>query len=441
MNRKLTNFFILLCAALGCIVSLVLVYKHFFPQASIGCTVSGGCESVTESRYGHLGPIPTSIIGLGMYLTFAGLCLRRKKSLDVLRDAETRQALAYATSAAETPDSPEETTESRYESPVPPPDLAARPRAAVRRLDTGVWFIALAAFGISWWLQYNALFQIQSFCPWCLTSAFLVTIIFLLASRDYWLEGRVMTGEQKMLAGVSVFLFVLLGVMYGPTVSQQFNLIKNGPPPIVPTAGMTYETIAPQDMHVTGDPKAPVLIVEFADYQCPACKQASEEAAKILKTRGKDFRLAFRNFPLPIPEHHWNRQAAAAAEAAGLQGKFWEMHDLLYQNQKQMAEADFEPARFEDYARDLGLNMTKFHNDCKTKEVLGRIETDVRAGQTAGLNMTPFFIIIHGRDMESIAGQQKLLARLSNANDPIWRPAETKSTAPPLATGAAPQGK
>ena len=83
-----------------------------------------------------------------------------------------------------------------------------------------------------------------------------------------------------------------------------------------------------KDMNTLGSAKAPYTILEFADYQCPHCQKTSAFLSEVMKSHPDRYRLAFRNFPLP--NHSWANQAAIAAEAAGLQGKFWEMHDYIF---------------------------------------------------------------------------------------------------------------
>ena len=107
--------------------------------------------------------------------------------------------------------------------------------------------------------------------------------------------------------------------------------------------------------HVRGNPGAPVTLEEFGDFQCPPCGQFAGFAEELLKEYDSRLRVVFRNFPLPGHEHA--REAAIAAEAAGFQGKFWEMHDTLYKEQTAWSKAPNTRELFESYAGTLGLNM------------------------------------------------------------------------------------
>src|SRR5512132_3996401 len=113
--------------------------------------------------------------------------------------------------------------------------------------------------------------------------------------------------------------------------------------------------------HVRGNPDAPVTLEEFADFQCPPCSQFAPFAEELLREYDSRLRIVFRNFPLPGHEHA--REAALAAEAAGLQGKFWEMHDTLYREQEGWSKAPNARELFEWYAGTLGLNMDQFKKD------------------------------------------------------------------------------
>ena len=214
---------------------------------------------------------------------------------------------------------------------------------ALNRLNAAVWAIAAAAIAISWWLQYASLYLLQpcSFCPWCFSSAAIVTVIFLLASYDLLVAGRTLDGEQKLLAWVAAFIIVGFGVVGGPLLYTQIKACGAMPgkssfeisKPKDQPAPSTRSLIMVKDLRWIGDPKAKYALVEFGDYECGHCKKAVGIVADLLKSPpAGGVRFTFRNFPLV--RHPWAYSAAAAAEAAGEQGKFWEMHDLIYQHQE-----------------------------------------------------------------------------------------------------------
>jgi len=135
-----------------------------------------------------------------------------------------------------------------------------------------------------------------------------------------------------------------------------------------------------------GGAKAPVTIIMFSDYQCPFCKRAEDSVAKVMETYGDKVRLVFRDYPLPF--HPQARPAAEAANCANAQGKFWEYHKKLFENQSALSEDNLKT-----YAKDLGLDEVKF-NECFSKKTFAAaIDKDIADGASAGVNGTPAFFI------------------------------------------------
>ncbi|MFL5367284.1 MAG: DsbA family protein [Myxococcales bacterium] len=142
---------------------------------------------------------------------------------------------------------------------------------------------------------------------------------------------------------------------------------------------------------VKGDPDAKVTIVEFSDFQCPYCGRVMETVHQIERTYGKDVRIAFKHNPLPM--HPDAPYAARAAIAAGNQGKFWEMHDKLFEANVSGDRAGLKPAAIEKMAKDLGLDMVKFNADVKSSEATDIITSDqAQARQLAAYGTPSFFI-------------------------------------------------
>jgi protein-disulfide isomerase len=139
--------------------------------------------------------------------------------------------------------------------------------------------------------------------------------------------------------------------------------------------------------HTQGPADAPVTLVEYGDYQCPYCGAAYPVVKRLQKALGKKLRFVFRNFPL-TQAHPYALMAAEAAEAAALQGKFWEMHDLLFEQQ-----AFLDPDVIPSWAQDIGLNLDKFRNDINQGIVEERIKKDRQSGIRSGVNGTPTFFI------------------------------------------------
>src|ERR1700685_2431411 len=139
--------------------------------------------------------------------------------------------------------------------------------------------------------------------------------------------------------------------------------------------------------HAQGLAGARLTLVEYGDYQCPYCGAAYPVVKRLQKSFDWELRFIFRNFPL-TEAHPYALVAAEAAEAAALQGKFWEMHDLLFERQAQL-----EPAALLNWARELELDLEKFGTAIRQGEISRRIKEDRRSGITSGVNGTPCFFI------------------------------------------------
>jgi protein-disulfide isomerase len=129
--------------------------------------------------------------------------------------------------------------------------------------------------------------------------------------------------------------------------------------------------------HVRGGPEGR-LIVEYGDYECPYSRRALREIERVERQLGDGLRFAFRHFPLTDIHPH-ALAAAAAAEAAALQDRFWEMHTLLFHRQTALGEEDLQR-----YAADLGLDVARFDSDRTGAAVLGRVRRDVESGMASG---------------------------------------------------------
>ncbi len=147
-----------------------------------------------------------------------------------------------------------------------------------------------------------------------------------------------------------------------------------------------------QPPHIRGNPNAPVTLEEFADFQCPSCGVYYPELKKIENEFGDRLRVIFRERPL-VPTHEHALIAAQAAEAAGVQGRFWEMHDKLYENQKTWSEARDVVPMFVDYARQIGLDTDRFMRDLNGEVVAVRIFQDGKRAHALGINTTPTFLV------------------------------------------------
>lgn len=154
--------------------------------------------------------------------------------------------------------------------------------------------------------------------------------------------------------------------------------------------------------HAQGADQAPLELVEYGDYQCSYCGEAYPLVKAAQQALGPNLKLVFRNFPLA--DAHPHAQAAAlAAEAAGLQNKFWEMHDALYTHQGQL-----DAAHLVGYAKSLGLNVEHFQRDSQKKTLAAKIEADLESGVRSGVNGTPSFFV-NGQKYDGDWQQHELL--------------------------------
>lgn len=137
---------------------------------------------------------------------------------------------------------------------------------------------------------------------------------------------------------------------------------------------------------VRGPEGAKVTIIEFSDFQCPYCKRGYDTMKEIEQAYPKDVKIAFKNLPLPF--HPNAKPAAIAALAAGKQGKFWEFHDALFENQ-----ANLSDKLYEETATKLGLDMAKWKKDMASPEIAKQIEDDTALGSKNGIQGTPGFFV------------------------------------------------
>ena len=146
-----------------------------------------------------------------------------------------------------------------------------------------------------------------------------------------------------------------------------------------------------ESVHIRGNPDAPVTLEEFGDFQCPPCGQFAGFVEQLMKEYDSRLRLIFRNFPLSAHEHA--REAALAAEAAGFQGKFWEMYDTLYREQAVWSKAPNARELFESYAGTIGVNLDQFKKDVDSDKARERVDSDVALADSLGIKVTPTLFI------------------------------------------------
>jgi len=207
---------------------------------------------------------------------------------------------------------------------------------------------------------------------------------------------------------IIIIIVVLVAALAGgalmlrsPETSTTQPNIAQLPPTITKTAPTaTPRPAAPvnlQSTHVRGRADAPLLIEEYGDFQCPPCSFFHPILKRIEGQYETQVRVAFRHFPLRSMHKHAD-EAARAAEAAAVQGKFWQMHDLLFEKQKDWKDAPAARPIFLNYARMLGLDVGKFTQDIDSIAISNRVRSDEAQGTARGVTGTPT-VFLNGREI------------------------------------------
>ena len=217
----------------------------------------------------------------------------------------------------------------------------------------------------------------------------------------------VIIGGVLVAVAVGAFLWMRSGEQsaaysnYDPQAKS--GNVQKAAAPNAPAAGpRRTELPGAQPAHAVGPQTAPVVLEEFGDFQCPPCGRMHPVIEQIKKDYGNRLRFVFRHYPLQ--QIHKNAfTAARAAEAAGMQGRFWEMHDLIFDNQQQWAESPEPRPIFAGYAQKLGLNVEKFKTDAESQAAAERVMADYQRGASLGVGGTPTFFV-NGRELPGVQG-------------------------------------
>jgi protein-disulfide isomerase len=160
--------------------------------------------------------------------------------------------------------------------------------------------------------------------------------------------------------------------------------------------------------HIQGPAEAPVTLLEYGDYECPYCGAAYPIVKQVQSQMGDRLRFVFRNFPISTSHPH-AEQAAEAAEAAAAQGRFWEMHDHLYEHQRHLEAGDLHT-----YAEELGLDVERFDRELAENVHAARVREDFMSGVRSGVNGTPTFYV-NGNRHDGSYDLDSLVAALERA--------------------------
>ena len=212
------------------------------------------------------------------------------------------------------------------------------------------------------------------------------------------------TSRKKLLNKLILFLgLAILVFAVGITVFQRFMLQ-------VPTVDEVLEI----DI-VKGFKSAPLTLIEYSDFQCPACRVQNGMIQSAWKDVRRKVKLVYRHFPLTRIHPH-AMLAAHYTEAANRQGKFWEMHDLLFDNQAIWSKLDDPRKQFDQYASQLGLDLDKLKQDMESDAVKDKISADIASARKAGVSGTPT-LFLEGELLSNIRGRDSFIDAIENAAD------------------------
>ncbi len=194
-----------------------------------------------------------------------------------------------------------------------------------------------------------------------------------------------MSTETKVLIGIGIAtLFIVIGAAY-------FVGGKPSPTAVNAKPIQNIEALVRKDSHAEGPANAKVTFVEFADFECPGCGVANPIVQQLRGEYKGKIRYVFRQFPLQMHKH--SKLAAQAAEAAGAQGKFFEMEDKLFSGQKDWANSSKPLEIYTRYAKEIGIDADKFKKEVEEEKYTKKIEADMKDGYAVGIDYTPTFFI------------------------------------------------
>lgn len=195
------------------------------------------------------------------------------------------------------------------------------------------------------------------------------------------------TAQGKFLSSVGLIIVLLFGYYFYAMSSS-------------PSEGTTEEIVITQTDHVRGAKDGKVTLVEFGDFQCPACGAYEPIVRQVLADNKDTLKVVFRHFPL-VQIHRNALLAAKASEAASVQGKFWEMHDILFDKQDEWGNAMNARDFILTYATTIGLDTKKFLADLDSKTIEEKIIAEMREGARLEIQGTPTFFL-NGKKLENV---------------------------------------
>lgn len=210
-------------------------------------------------------------------------------------------------------------------------------------------------------------------------------------SRDNLING--VLALQLVLLLVFGWQLFSIKSQLGGSNTVATNPVRAAAPTVADTGdvvnpGVRQDIVVTADEHIVGGKNAKVTIVEYSDFECPFCSRAYPTMKQVLDTYGDDVRLVYRHYPLSF--HPQAQKAAEASECAADQGKFWEYHDVVFENQALLAGG---VTQMKKWAADLGLNATRFNNCLDSGEKASKVLTQMNEGSALGVSGTPGFFV------------------------------------------------
>ena len=331
---------LLLLSFLGLFDSLYLLWVYTSPSRPMVC-IGSGCDVVRASPFAHFWGVPVPAFGVAMYGLLALLV---------------------------------------FAQPLSPTRLA-------RGMQFALFAMSGLGFLSSVFLTCIEALVLHAWCAWCVVSALAVSFIFLLATLEAAWPGPPASPLALLRAVRTNLALSAVAVIIG--VPAFFWLSRHGEPSPLEQAShqLLDQRLVRPDSHMTGNPEAGVTVVEFGDFECPACGTEQPTVRELRQKYGDRIRFVFRQFPL-ISIHPQAEKAAEASECAAEQGKFWEAVDKLYAEQNDLSE----PALLRD-AADLGLDLNRFSGCLKSGAMAARVHRDMEDARALHVDRTPTFFV------------------------------------------------
>ncbi|MCH7492507.1 DsbA family protein [Patescibacteria group bacterium] len=230
--------------------------------------------------------------------------------------------------------------------------------------------------------------------------------------RQEKLDNRDKEAKKKTMNRLIMWVFILLllgGIVYALTLLAGSDSSSDSA-----SQPISVDVVSATD-HVKGSPEAKVVLIEYSDFQCPACGSIYPTVKQLAEEFSDTAQIVYRHYPLR--QIHSNAQLAGqASEAASMQGKFWEMHDKLFENQDNWSDKGNPEDLFITYAEEIGLDTAQFGTDLKSDATKDRVNDDFRSGTAAQVSGTPTFFL-NGERIDNPSGLDDFRTQLQAAID------------------------